>query len=132
MISASYSGIFKRTGLLDKFKSAIAALAHKTTPFAAMFLTSIPASCVACNQTLAIMLTHQLCKEIEPDEGSLAIDLSDSAVVIPPLVPWSIAGAVPLAGAGAPTISILASFYLYLLPLTRLAGSFLAKKRKKV
>lgn len=132
MISASYSGIFKRTGLLDKFKSAIAALAHKTTPFAAMFLTSIPASCVACNQTLAIMLTHQLCKEIEPDEGSLAIDLSDSAVVIPPLVPWSIAGAVPLAGAGAPTVSILASFYLYLLPLTRLAGSFLAKKRKKV
>ena len=102
------------------------------TPFAAMFLTSIPASCVACNQTLAIMLTQQLCKDVEPDEGSLAIDLSDSAVVIPPLVPWSIAGAVPLAGAGAPTISILASFYLYLLPLTRLAGSFLAKKRKKV
>jgi len=131
MISASYSGIFKRTGLLDRFKSAIAALAEKTTPMTAMVITSIPASFVACNQTLSIMLTHQLCQDIVPDKEDMALDLSDSAVVIPPLVPWSIAGAVPLAGAGAPTISILASFYLYLLPLTRVAGSLIRKKRER-
>ena len=130
MISASYSGIFRRTGLLDRFKSAIVALANKTTPFTAMVLTAIPAAFVACNQTLAIMLTHQLCQDIEPSDSDMALDLSDSAVVIPPLVPWSIAGAVPLAGAGAPTASILASFYLYLLPLTRIAGSYLEKSRK--
>jgi len=131
MISASYSGIFKHTGLLDRFKSAIAALAEATTPMTAMVITSIPASFVACNQTLSIMLTHQLCQDIVPDKDDMALSLSDSAVVIPPLVPWSIAGAVPLAGAGAPTSSILASFYLFLLPLTRVIGSLIRKKRER-
>ena len=130
-LSSCYSGMFNGTGLLKGFRGSLNRLSEKILPFGSILLTSIITVMVSCNQTLAIMLTHQLCKDVEPDEGSLAIDLSDSAVVIPPLVPWSIAGAVPLAGAGAPTISILASFYLYLLPLTRLAGSFIAKKRRR-
>ena len=70
-------------------------------------------------------------EDIVPDKDDMALSLSDSAVVIPPLVPWSIAGAVPLAGAGAPTSSILASFYLFLLPLTRVIGSLIRKKRER-
>ena len=57
---------------------------------------------IACNQTLSIMLTHQLCKEGNPDNKRFAIDLENTAVVLAPLVPWSIAGAVPLAAVGAP------------------------------
>ena len=71
---------------------------------------------IACNQTLSIMLTHQLCKEGNPDNKRFAIDLENTAVVLAPLVPWSIAGAVPLAAVGAPIASVAVASYLYILP----------------
>jgi NhaC family Na+:H+ antiporter len=116
-ISSSYAGIFKKTGLLNHIKELLIKLSAKITPFGGMLVTSVVASMVACNQTLAIMLTHQLCKDIEPDPKKLAIYLENSVVVIAPLIPWSIAGAVPLASVGAPTSSILVAFFLYLLPI---------------
>ena len=48
-------------------------------------------------------------------------------VVVAPLVPWSIAGGVPLASIAAPTASIFFACYLYLLPLWRLSGSLLRR-----
>ena len=75
---------------------------------------------VACNQTLTILLTQQLCKNMVQDSQLAARYLEDSAVVLAALIPWSIAGAVPLATVGAPTASILAASYLYLLPCWQL------------
>jgi NhaC family Na+:H+ antiporter len=72
---------------------------------------------IACNQTLAIMLTHQLCNEMISDHEEMAINLENTVVVLAPLIPWSIAGGVPLAAVGAPQISLLFAFYLYLIPL---------------
>lgn len=116
-LSSSYSGIFQGTGLLRGVQGGIARLSGILTPFGATLLTSAAASMVACNQTLAIMLTHQLCRDVIPDRQEMAITLEDTVVVVAPLVPWSIAGATPLATVGAPTASILAACYLYLLPL---------------
>ena len=128
-LSSSYSGIFQKTGLLDQAKEMLHTLAHRTTPFAAILLTSIVSGMVACNQTLAIMLVHQLCGDTEPDNQKLAIHLENTAVVISPLIPWSIAGAVPLASIGAPSICVLTAFFLYLLPLWHL-GVETVKKQK--
>ena len=72
---------------------------------------------VSCNQTLSIMLTNQLCGENNPDKKEFALSLENSAVVVAPLIPWSIASAVPLAFVGAPTMSVCAAVYLYLLPV---------------
>lgn len=119
-LSSSYSGIFQKTGLLDRARQAIDNIAAKTTPFTSAVLTSIAASMIACNQTLAIMLTKQLCKQEENDNEEFAIVLEDTAVVIAPLIPWSIAGAVPLASVGAPAQSICFACFLYLLPIWRL------------
>jgi NhaC family Na+:H+ antiporter len=47
----------------------------------------------------------------------MANSLENTAVVIAPLIPWSIAGAVPLAAISAPTSCILAACYLYILPV---------------
>ena len=76
---------------------------------------------VSCNQTLAILLTHQLCGNLE-DGPALALDLEDSVVVIAALVPWSIAATVPLSSVGAPLTSICAACYLYFLPVWRLVS----------
>ena len=120
-ISSAYSGIFQKTGLLDRLQQAIFNLSRRITPYGAMLLTSVFASAIACNQTLAIILTHQLCRDAQPSRETTAISLENSAVVVAPLIPWSIAGGVPLASVGAPTVSLCFACFLYLLPLWRLA-----------
>ena len=118
-LSSSYSGIFEKTGILDGIQATVETLAQKTFPFLAILLTSAAASAIACNQTLAIMLTQQLCARTERDKERFANDLEDSVVILAPMIPWSIAGAVPLTAVGAPQSSILFAFFLYLLPLCR-------------
>lgn len=121
-ISSSYAGIFRGTGLLDGLKDRVAAFSQKHSTYGAVFLSSVVAGMVACNQTLTIMLVHQLCGSAQEDEGALAMDLENTAVVIAPLIPWSIAGSVPLASISAPTVCLAAACYLYLLPLWNLAA----------
>lgn len=130
-LSSAYSGIFQGTGMLDGMRRGILALARRTTPFAAVLCTASAAALVACNQTLAIMLTHQLCGDVEPDAARLAADLEDTAVLVSPMVPWSIACAMPLATIGASPASVLTACFLYSLPLLRLAGSFIRKRRAR-
>lgn len=129
-LSSSYSGIFQKTGLLDGIKEHIHRFSRKTTPFAAMLVTSVGAGMIACNQTLAIMLTHQLCGEVEEDPRKLAIALENTAVVTAPLVPWSIAGGVPLATVGAPLTAMLFACFLYLLPLWQLMLAVREKRKQ--
>ena len=120
-LSSSYSGIFKKTGLLDGAKGLISTLSARTTPYAAMLSAATVSSIIACNQTLTIMLTHQLCSHAEKTDESKAIHLEDTAVVIPALVPWSTAAAVPIASVGCSPVCIVFAFFPYILPLWRLA-----------
>lgn len=116
-LSSCYAGIFNGTGLLINLKEKIGRLGQKISPYGSLLCTSIGTSMIACNQTLSIMLTHQLCDEMIPDHQEMAINLENTVVVLAPLIPWSIAGGVPLAAVGAPQISLLFAFYLYLIPL---------------
>ena len=127
-LSSSYSVLFQKTGLLDRVKRAIGCLAGRTSPFFAMLSTSALAGMVACNQSLTILLVHQLCRELHPDPSDMALDLEDTAVVVAPLIPWSIAAAVPLSAVGAPGTGVLLACYLYLLPVWRLISSGQRKK----
>lgn len=118
-ISSSYSCLFQKTGLLNGAKRRIASLEQKTTSFIATLVTAVTAGMIACNQTLTILLTHQLRLDASAEAGRLALDLEDSAVVVAPLIPWSIACNVPLSAVGAPLSAIVAAFFLYLLPVWR-------------
>ena len=119
-VASCYAGIFRGTRFLDGVIGHVRSLARRVTPFGAVLATAVLTSVVACNQTLAIMLTHQLCEPLAR-RRDLAIHLENTAVVIAPLVPWSIAGAVPLALCGAPLSSLPLSFLLVLIPLWNLA-----------
>ncbi|PIE54441.1 MAG: sodium:proton antiporter [Dethiosulfovibrio peptidovorans] len=121
-ISSSYAGIFEKTGLLNSLKKKVDGLAGRISPFGAILVTSIVSGAIACNQTLTIMLTHHICRGLKVRESRLALSLEDTAVVTSPLIPWSIAGAVPLVSISAPTESVLAACYLYLIPLWGLVG----------
>ena len=128
-ISSAYSGIFRRTGLLDGLCGRIASLSEKTSPYCATLVTATLASLVACNQTLTIILTHQLCAQTQQDARELALDLENTAVVIAPLVPWSIAGATPLSTVGAPMAAMALACFLYLLPLCELVRRTAEQRR---
>ena len=122
-LSSCYSGMFNGTGLLEGFRGGLNRLSRRILPFGSILLTSVITVMVSCNQTLAIMLTHQLCMDTEPDPEAMASHLENTTVVIAPLIPWSIAGAVPLATVGAPTACILTACYLYLLPIWNYAAA---------
>ena len=122
-ISSMYAGIFQETGLLGAVKRRLVEISQRITPFGGVLITSIVTAMLACNQTLTIMLTHQICSDIETEKGKFAVELENSAVVIAPLIPWSIAGAVPLASAGASMASLFAACFLYLLPVYTLISN---------
>lgn len=121
--------MFEGTGFLNGIEALMEKLGSRITPYGTTLLTSIVTSAISCNQTLAIMLTSQLCGENNPEKSSFALDLENTVVVIAPMIPWSIAGAVPLAAIGAPNSSIGVAFYLYLLPLWGLAVHLFKTKK---
>ena len=116
-ISSCYSGIFKGTDFLRGMKEFTGKLNTRITPFGTTLLTSVVTAAVSCNQTLSIMLTNQLCGENNPDKKEFALSLENSAVIVAPLIPWSIASAVPLSFIDGSAFSVCAAIYLYLLPI---------------
>lgn len=128
-ISSCYSGMFKGTHFLDGMQKQVRQISNRITVFGSILLTSLFASAIACNQTLAVMLTHQVCDDLMDDKERFASYLEDTAVVIAPLMPWSIAITVPLTSIGAPAAALLTAFYLYLIPLWNCAVLSFKQKR---
>ena len=131
-ISSTYSGISAGTGMLGGIEDKLMRLGEKIGAYPVTLLTAVLACAFACNQTLAVILTHQLQEKSYAAQGrppgALALDLADTAIVISPLMPWNIACAVPLAmlGAGASAVP-----YAYFLWLTPLAALFMPRNRCK-
>lgn len=115
-LSASFGGIFKGTGLLGGIEALFQRLEKKVGTYLSIILAALFTGMVSCNQTLSIVLTHQLCAPFVKDRERLALALEDTAVVISSLIPWSIASAVVLDTIGAPHNAIGLAVYLMLLP----------------
>ncbi|MBQ1580140.1 MAG: sodium:proton antiporter, partial [Firmicutes bacterium] len=114
---SAFSGIFHGTHLLDGLRSLVHRLSGKTVPFGASYLTALVTSVVSCNQTLNVVLTHELCGDLYQTKSEAALALEDSAVIVCTYWPWSIAAATPLSSMGVPDSAILGAFFLFLLPL---------------
>ena len=123
-LSGCYAGIFQATGFLNRLQSLLLALGKKFSSFASVLTAAVVTNMAACNQTLAIMLTHQLCRPVEPRAEIFAIQLENSAVVVAPLIPWAIANVVPLTLINAPPTSLFAAWYLWLIPICQLLKNF--------
>ncbi len=128
LISSMYTGLFRETGLTDGVKKFAENIAKKTTAFTGVFVCAVITAVVSCNQALCIMLTCRFCEGFVSDKAYLASALENTCVTIAPLIPWSIACAVPLSSIGAPFGAVFFAFFLYLNPLWNLAASFVKKK----
>lgn len=128
-ISSCYAGMLGRTGLLRGLQKGLLRFSRRASPFGGILLASVVTNFIACNQTLAILLTRQLCEDAEPDRKRMALHLENTAVVVAALVPWSVACAVPLSAMGAPPSVLPATCYLYFLPLWNYFTSYRAWRR---
>lgn len=132
MISSAYSGIFEGTRMLKEIQRVLDNIARKYGVFAATILTALITASLGCTQALAILLTNQLIAETYKKEGrdkyELAQDVENTAVVLSPLVPWNIAGAVPAAALSATIGFMPFAFYLYLIPIWNLIAKKFQKK----
>lgn len=116
-LSTAYSGIFQKTELLARAKYGICALSRRIGPYTTTLCTAIAVGLLTCNQAMTIIMTYQLCDEAEDNKNALALHLEDTAVIVAPLIPWSIACAVPLASINGSPACVLFAFFLYLLPI---------------
>ena len=128
-ISSSYSGIFKETKMLVLMKKYLKEFSEKTSNYFVIFLSSIISGAIACNQSLGIILTYELCEELE-DKQNMAIILENTIVLLAGLIPWNIAMAVPLKTVDIGLMSGLFAFYLYFLPLWNLFLGIIKEKEK--
>ena len=131
LVSSTYAGIFEQTHMLDGVHDFVAKIAARFGSFAAVLLASTACAVVCCNQSLTIMLGHQLSRGCESDAGKFALQLEDTAVVVSALVLWSIACAVPLAAVGAPPASVFFAFYLWLVPAWNLGVELVRFRREQ-
>lgn len=131
-LSSCFSGIFEETGLLSQIDKLLLKLSKRITKEGTFLLTSIFTCMVSCNQSLATILTNDLSRSYQPDENKRAEWMENTVIVVAPLIPWNIAGAVPLAILGASHVSLIYAWYLYLLPLALLLSGIvdLTKKTK--
>ncbi|MBK5251663.1 MAG: Na+/H+ antiporter NhaC family protein [Peptostreptococcaceae bacterium] len=121
LISAAYSGILDKARLMEETEGKIKTWMEKSGPFTIMICISVFASIIGCTQTLAIIIVFQLMKNQEPYTGKgreqFALDIENSVVLIAPLIPWNIAGAVPAESIGVSSLFIPFAFFLYMLPI---------------
>lgn len=117
-ISSAYGGIFERTGILKHIEDRLISFSTKVGRYLTTLFTSFFAAAFGCTQALAVILTHQLVKNIYGDDRyQMALDMENTAIIISPLIPWNIAGAVPAAILSVGYGFIIYSVYIYLLPL---------------
>lgn len=132
LLSSTYLELIQVGGLLEGVENQLRRVAELVGSFGTILFVAVLIALISCNQTLTIMLTASLCVGIEPNSSRLAAALADSASIMPALIPWSVACALPLSTIGAPTASVFLAVYIYLIPLCRpITGCFVQEVEQK-
>ena len=116
-ISSSYSALFERSGLLDSFEGAVVWLARRIGAFRTTAIVGLFSTGLACNQTLSIILTHQLCSHVQSNRREMAMYLENSVVILSAVLPWSIAFSMVSLTLQQSAAIIPFALYLWVVPL---------------
>lgn len=120
-LAALYTGILEGTDALDQAQETLYGLSDRIGLLPTMNLVSIVASMALCNQTVVVMMEHQIMEKVYARTGSeheeLAMDIANSGVTIAGLVPWCIACSVPLRALDVGVEALPYASLLYLIPI---------------
>lgn len=133
-VASAYSGIFEGTGMLIHFERTVASLAERFGRFSAVLATSTVSACFGCSQTFALITTHQFMKpyyaQTPAGRSELAQDIGNTAVIIPAMIPWNVASAIPAAILSVDSGFIPYAFFLYMVPLFMWGKGFVHSAKK--
>lgn len=121
MATGLFAGLLSGLGVLDGLKGFVEKVAQKWGLFPATVLVSLVAGMVFCNQSIIIMMAYPLLRDVYARCGhgneELALDVENSGIVMAALIPWNIAGSVPLQMLDAGPDAIPYMVLLYMIPL---------------
>ena len=121
MATGLFAGLLSGLGVLDGLKDFVEKIACKWGLFPATVLVSLVAGMVFCNQSIIIMMAYPLLRDVYERCGhgneELALDVENSGIVMAALIPWNIAGSVPLQMLDADSGAIPYMVLLYMIPL---------------
>ncbi|MBQ4582232.1 MAG: hypothetical protein IJB04_03230 [Oscillospiraceae bacterium] len=121
MATGLLAGLLSGLGILDGLKGVAEKLALRWGLFPVTVLVSLVAGMVFCNQSIIIMmaypLLHAVYKRCGHGNAELALDVENSGIVMAALIPWNIAGAVPLQMLDSGPEAIPYMVLLYMIPL---------------
>ena len=121
MATGLFAGLLSGLGVLDGLKDFVERIAQKWGLFPATVLVCLVAGMVFCNQSIIIMMAYPLLRDVYARCGhgneELALDVENSGIVMAALIPWNIAGSVPLQMLDAGPDAIPYMVLLYMIPL---------------
>ena len=121
LLSCASSGILNGAELLEPVKARLERMAWRTGLYVTTAAVSVASAALLCNQSIALVLTGQMMGESFRRSGKdgllLSQTLGNTAIVLAAVVPWSIAGSVPLEAMGASALAIPFSFFLFAAPV---------------
>ncbi|WP_413160892.1 Na+/H+ antiporter NhaC family protein [Capilliphycus salinus ALCB114379] len=124
IVSTALAGILADTHILNFIEQFLHSAKSQQDLFLATMLIGTVSGAYGCTQTIAILLTQQLVKKryqtLELKDEQLAVNLENTVVMISPLIPWNIAGLVPVTLLMSDFNCLPYAFYLYLIPLFNL------------
>ena len=128
-----YAGILDGIGVLSPLEARLDRAAARLGRLPVMLGTSLAVAALFCNQSVAVLLSHQLLHKSYPDREELAMDIENTGIVLSAVVPWSIAASVPLAMLGSGAEALPYALLLWLIPLCYLPtkGWFYPNDRKE-
>ncbi len=118
-ISCAMAGVLEEIGLFEKSYN----LFRRINTRAKLFLTTTVASLVSAafggNQSIAVVMTSQMMKKsyekLKVDKYEFATDLSNTAILLSPVIPWNIANFVIANTLEVNPVKIVPyAFYLYI------------------
>ena len=121
LLSCASSGILNGAELLEPVKARLERMARRTGLYVTTAAVSVASAALLCNQSVALVLTGQMMGESFRRSGKdgllLSQALGNTAIVLAAVVPWSIAGSVPLEAMGASALAFPFSFFLFAAPV---------------
>lgn len=120
-LTSLYAGLLEGIDALAFVHTRVERLADKWGLFPATAIVSFLIAVTFCNQSVAVLMTAHLLADSYEKHGASrleqAIDISNSAVLLPAMIPWCIAITVPLSMMEVGTEAMPWCVLLYLIPL---------------
>lgn len=118
-VSCSMAGVLEGMDLFNKISTLFRNYNNRAKILLATAITSFVSACYGGNQSIAVVITSQIMKSIYDENKisrkELAVDISNTAVLFAPMIPWNIAVLVPSTTLDvSPARIIPYAFYLFM------------------